>query len=89
MYIVQEFLSGGCLLDYLRDETIDLTIDDLHMMCIHTAMGMAYLESKQYIHRDLVSKVKGCWGCSNVAVCLLVEVLPRRRMDVLRKKKET
>lgn len=56
MFIVQEFLAGGCLLDYLRDESISLCSDDLHMMCIHVAMGMSYLESKQYIHRDLAAR---------------------------------
>lgn len=56
MYIIQEFMSGGCLLDYLRDESITLSVDDLHLMCIHVAMGMAHLEEKQYIHRDLAAR---------------------------------
>lgn len=50
-----EFLSNGCLLTYLR-EGLDQhpTAVQLLEMCKDVSEGMAYLESNQYIHRDLV-----------------------------------
>lgn len=55
IYIVTEFLSNGCLLTYLR-EGMDQhpTPIQLLEMCKDVSEGMAYLESNQYIHRDLV-----------------------------------
>lgn len=55
IYIVTEFLSNGCLLTYLREGLKQHpTAVQLLEMCKDIAEGMAYLESKQYIHRDLV-----------------------------------
>ncbi len=50
-----EFLSNGCLLTYLREGLKQHpTAVQLLEMCKDVSEGMAYLESKQYIHRDLV-----------------------------------
>lgn len=50
-----EFLSNGCLLTYLREGLKQHpTAVQLLEMCKDISEGMAYLESKQYIHRDLV-----------------------------------
>lgn len=55
IYIVTEFLSNGCLLTYLREGLKQHpTVVQLLEMCKDVSEGMAYLESKQYIHRDLV-----------------------------------
>lgn len=55
IYIVTEFLSNGCLLTYLREGLEQHpTAVQLLEMCKDVSEGMAYLESNQYIHRDLV-----------------------------------
>lgn len=55
IYIVTEFLSNGCLLTYLREGMEQHpTHIQLLEMCKDVSEGMAYLESHQYIHRDLV-----------------------------------
>lgn len=55
IYIVTEFLCNGCLLTYLREGLKQHpTAVQLLEMCKDISEGMAYLESKQYIHRDLV-----------------------------------
>ncbi|KAJ8385700.1 hypothetical protein AAFF_G00183000 [Aldrovandia affinis] len=56
IYIVTEFLSNGCLLDYLRDSPNNPTSTQLLEMCKDVSEGMAYLESQQYIHRDLAAR---------------------------------
>ena len=55
IYIVTEFLSNGCLLTYLRETLKGPTPIHLLEMCKDVTEGMAYLESQQFIHRDLVS----------------------------------
>lgn len=55
IYIVTEFLSNGCLLTYLREGLKQHpTPVQLLEMCKDVSEGMAYLETQQYIHRDLV-----------------------------------
>lgn len=56
IYIVTEYLSNGCLLTYLKEGLKQHpTAVQLLEMCKDVSEGMAYLELKQYIHRDLVS----------------------------------
>ena len=56
--IVMELVPGGSLLNYLRQKSNHLTNRQLLSMCIDVASGMAYLESRNCIHRDLA--VRNC-----------------------------
>ena len=57
IYIVTEFLSNGCLLTYLKEGLKQHPTNiQLLEMCKDVAEGMAYLESSQYLHRDLVGR---------------------------------
>eukprot|EP00037_Helgoeca_nana_P025821 m.286312 g.286312 ORF g.286312 m.286312 type:complete len:704 (+) comp27051_c0_seq2:220-2331(+) len=58
LYIITEFMKGGCLLDYLKDHTKELEEkpEVLTMMGIDVSSGMSFLEEKQFIHRDLAAR---------------------------------
>ncbi|KAJ8255147.1 hypothetical protein GJAV_G00201480 [Gymnothorax javanicus] len=56
IYIVTEFLSNGCLLNYIREDLKHPSPILLLEMCKDVSEGMAYLESQQYIHRDLAAR---------------------------------
>ncbi|XP_068198253.1 tyrosine-protein kinase Blk isoform X3 [Antennarius striatus] len=52
--IVTEFMVNGCLLDFLKtDEGKRLNLNKLIDMAAQIAEGMAYIERRNYIHRDL------------------------------------
>uniref|UniRef100_A0A0F8AI20 Tyrosine-protein kinase n=1 Tax=Larimichthys crocea TaxID=215358 RepID=A0A0F8AI20_LARCR len=52
--IVTEFMINGCLLDFLKtDEGKKLKLSKLIDMSAQIAEGMAYIEKKNYIHRDV------------------------------------
>lgn len=54
MCLVFEFMENGCLSDYLRARKGHLSQDVMLGMCLDVSEGMAYLESSNFIHRDLV-----------------------------------
>ncbi|XP_040283120.1 tyrosine-protein kinase Blk isoform X2 [Bufo bufo] len=54
IYIVTEYMSNGSLVDFLQtDEGAKLRFPKLVDMAAQVAEGMAYIEKKNYIHRDL------------------------------------
>lgn len=55
MCLVFEFMENGCLSDYLRARKGSLSQDVMLGMCLDVSEGMAYLESSNFIHRDLVN----------------------------------
>ncbi|NXG58566.1 LYN kinase, partial [Hemiprocne comata] len=54
IYIITEFMAKGSLLDFLKsDEGSKLLLPKLIDFSAQIAEGMAYIERKNYIHRDL------------------------------------
>ncbi|NWR98510.1 LCK kinase, partial [Motacilla alba] len=67
IYIITEFMEKGSLVDFLKtSEGVKLSINKLLDMAAQIAEGMAFIEAKNYIHRDLraanilVSDALGC-----------------------------
>uniref|UniRef100_A0A4X1W0F6 Tyrosine-protein kinase n=1 Tax=Sus scrofa TaxID=9823 RepID=A0A4X1W0F6_PIG len=54
IYIITEYMENGSLVDFLKTSTgIKLTINKLLDMAAQIAEGMAFIEDRNYIHRDL------------------------------------
>ena len=55
VYIITEFMEHGNLLEYLHcgGKSLKLTLNQLMDMASQVAEGMAYLEKKNVVHRDL------------------------------------
>ncbi|XP_028282815.1 tyrosine-protein kinase Lyn isoform X2 [Parambassis ranga] len=54
IYIITEFMANGSLLDFLKSDTgCRLQLPKLIDFSAQIAEGMAYIEKKNYIHRDL------------------------------------
>ncbi|XP_053124684.1 tyrosine-protein kinase Lck isoform X2 [Hemicordylus capensis] len=54
MYIITEYMEKGNLVDFLKaPEGVELTMFKLLDMAAQVAEGMAFLEKKNFIHRDL------------------------------------
>ncbi|KFO24343.1 Cytoplasmic tyrosine-protein kinase BMX [Fukomys damarensis] len=56
IYIVTEYITNGCLLNYLKGHGKGLEPSQLLEMCYDVCEGMAFLESQQFIHRDLAAR---------------------------------
>lgn len=75
IYLVFEFMENGCLTDFLRARKGSFSQEVLLEMCLDVSEGMAYLETSNFIHRDLVSvnrvfkvSISWFWGavCSKI-----------------------
>uniref|UniRef100_A0A2I3HXB4 non-specific protein-tyrosine kinase n=1 Tax=Nomascus leucogenys TaxID=61853 RepID=A0A2I3HXB4_NOMLE len=54
IYIITEYMENGSLVDFLKTPSgIKLTINKLLDMAAQIAEGMAFIEERNYIHRDL------------------------------------
>ncbi|XP_001490141.4 cytoplasmic tyrosine-protein kinase BMX isoform X1 [Equus przewalskii] len=56
IYIVTEYITNGCLLNYLKSHGKGLEPSQLLEMCYDVCEGMAFLERHQFIHRDLAAR---------------------------------
>nr|XP_009858066.1 tyrosine-protein kinase Fer isoform X1 [Ciona intestinalis] len=56
IYIVMEFVSGGDLVKYLKQNQHELCPRHLVQFCHDACMGLAYLEDKKCIHRDVAAR---------------------------------
>ncbi|XP_065889780.1 tyrosine-protein kinase-like [Dysidea avara] len=56
IYMVMELMKHGSLLNYLRGDGRSLMFPQLIDMGAQVAAGMAYLERKNYVHRDLSAR---------------------------------
>ncbi|XP_015927696.1 LIM domain kinase 1 isoform X2 [Parasteatoda tepidariorum] len=55
LHLLTEFLSGGTLQDFIHDKSVDISWLQRVNFSKDIASGMAYLHSKNIIHRDLNS----------------------------------
>ena len=56
IYIITELMKHGSLLEYLKADGQSLKLPQLIDMGAQVASGMAYLEDKNYIHRNLSAR---------------------------------
>lgn len=57
MYIVTEYMANGCLQDLLKkDKGETILWHEILEFATQIAMGMSYIESQRYIHRDLSTR---------------------------------
>lgn len=54
--IIQEYLSLGSLIEYLRNKSNVITSKDSNTWAYQVACGMRYLEKKKFVHRDLAAR---------------------------------
>lgn len=59
MCLLFEFMENGCLSDYLQSRKGSLSQGVMLGMCVDVSEGMAYLETSNFIHRDLVIQPMG------------------------------
>jgi serine/threonine protein kinase len=56
LWVVMEFMGGGCLTEILEQfEHIQLTEEQIALICLDTLKGLRYIHSLHRIHRDIKS----------------------------------
>jgi len=56
LWVVMEFMDGGCLTDILDEyESVALTESQIALICKQTLLGLEYIHQHQRIHRDIKS----------------------------------
>lgn len=56
LWVVMEYMDGGCLTDILEQfETIKLAEDQIAFICLETLKALQYIHAKHRIHRDVKS----------------------------------
>ena len=71
-FVVMEWMEGGSLLDFIRNEP-NLSVSQFVTMMLQAAYGMVYLSSKNIIHRDLaLSKITHFSHYSGNLLCHVV-----------------
>lgn len=70
IFIITEYMANGCLLNYLREMRHRFQTQQLLEMCKDVCEAMEYLESKQFLHRDLVGHRKDWPGIKGLEVAV-------------------
>jgi serine/threonine protein kinase len=56
LWVVMEFMGGGCLTEILEQfEHVQLTEEQIALICLETLKGLRYIHSLHRIHRDIKS----------------------------------
>jgi len=56
LWVVMEYMDGGCLTDVLEQfATIKLTEPQIARVCMETLKSLTYIHGKHRIHRDIKS----------------------------------
>lgn len=79
LMLVTQLMPLGCLLDYVRNNKDKIGSKPLLNWCTQIARGMAYLEEKRMVHRDLALRnvllqTPGCVKITDFGLAKLLEI---------------
>lgn len=84
MYLVFEFLENGCLTEFLRSRKGCVSQETQLGMCVDVSEAMAYLESSNFIHRDLVNLCFQQLPFRSHSVTMKSKFVPKRALQAAR-----